>query len=65
MGDGSLSQDEIDAILDKISDRGYESLTKDEKEKLSAHSTLLEEEIKKRTTQMDGARLEAMCAASA
>jgi membrane associated rhomboid family serine protease len=28
------SQDEIDAILDKISDRGYESLTKDEKEKL-------------------------------
>jgi len=28
------SQDEIDAILDKISDRGYESLSKDEKEKL-------------------------------
>lgn len=28
------SQEEIDAILDKISDRGYESLTKDEKEKL-------------------------------
>jgi membrane associated rhomboid family serine protease len=28
------SQDEIDAILDKISDRGYESLTKEEKEKL-------------------------------
>jgi len=28
------SQAEIDAILDKISDRGYESLTKDEKEKL-------------------------------
>jgi len=28
------SQDEIDTILDKISDRGYESLTKDEKEKL-------------------------------
>jgi membrane associated rhomboid family serine protease len=31
---GKASQDEIDAILDKISDRGYESLTKDEKEKL-------------------------------
>lgn len=28
------SQTEIDAILDKISDRGYESLTKEEKEKL-------------------------------
>jgi membrane associated rhomboid family serine protease len=28
------SQDEIDAILDKISDRGYDSLTKEEKEKL-------------------------------
>ncbi len=28
------SQAEIDAILDKISDHGYESLTKDEKEKL-------------------------------
>jgi membrane associated rhomboid family serine protease len=28
------SQDEIDAILDKISERGYESLTKEEKEKL-------------------------------
>jgi membrane associated rhomboid family serine protease len=28
------SQEEIDAILDKISERGYESLTKDEKEKL-------------------------------
>jgi membrane associated rhomboid family serine protease len=28
------TQDEIDAILDKISDKGYESLTKDEKEKL-------------------------------
>jgi len=28
------SQDEIDSILDKISDRGYESLTKEEKEKL-------------------------------
>ncbi|MGC4022373.1 MAG: rhomboid family intramembrane serine protease [Cyclobacteriaceae bacterium] len=28
------SQAEIDAILDKISDRGYESLSKDEKEKL-------------------------------
>lgn len=31
---GKASQVEIDAILDKISDRGYESLTKDEKEKL-------------------------------
>lgn len=30
----SVSQDEIDVILDKISDGGYESLTKDEKEKL-------------------------------
>jgi membrane associated rhomboid family serine protease len=30
----SVSQDEIDTILDKISDGGYESLTKDEKEKL-------------------------------
>lgn len=29
-----VSQDEIDAILDKISDGGYESLTKEEKEKL-------------------------------
>jgi membrane associated rhomboid family serine protease len=29
-----VSQDEIDAILDKISDGGYESLSKDEKEKL-------------------------------
>jgi membrane associated rhomboid family serine protease len=28
------TQDEIDAILDKISDGGYESLTKEEKEKL-------------------------------
>jgi membrane associated rhomboid family serine protease len=28
------TQDEIDAILDKISERGYESLTKEEKEKL-------------------------------
>jgi membrane associated rhomboid family serine protease len=28
------TQSEIDSILDKISDRGYESLTKDEKEKL-------------------------------
>ncbi len=28
------TQDEIDSILDKISDRGYESLTKEEKEKL-------------------------------
>lgn len=33
-GSKKASQDEIDAILDKISDRGYESLTKDEKEKL-------------------------------
>jgi membrane associated rhomboid family serine protease len=30
----SISQDEIDAILDKISAGGYESLTKEEKEKL-------------------------------
>lgn len=29
-----VSQEELDAILDKISDGGYESLTKDEKEKL-------------------------------
>jgi membrane associated rhomboid family serine protease len=28
------TQDEIDAILDKISDKGYESLSKEEKEKL-------------------------------
>jgi hypothetical protein len=33
-GKSKASQDEIDAILDKISDRGYESLTKEEKEKL-------------------------------
>lgn len=33
-GPNKASQEEIDAILDKISDRGYESLTKDEKEKL-------------------------------
>jgi membrane associated rhomboid family serine protease len=31
---GKASQEEIDAILDKISERGYESLTTDEKEKL-------------------------------
>jgi hypothetical protein len=30
----AVSQAEIDTILDKISDGGYESLTKDEKEKL-------------------------------
>jgi hypothetical protein len=30
----SVPQDEIDAILDKISEGGYESLTKEEKEKL-------------------------------
>lgn len=30
----NISQDEIDKILDKISENGYESLTKDEKEKL-------------------------------
>ena len=29
-----LSQEEIDAILDKISERGYESLSKEEKQKL-------------------------------
>ena len=33
-GASRASQEEIDAILDKISDRGYESLSKDEKEKL-------------------------------
>jgi membrane associated rhomboid family serine protease len=33
-GSSKASQAEIDAILDKISDRGYESLSKDEKEKL-------------------------------
>lgn len=31
---GSPSQEEVDAILDKISQNGYESLTKDEKQKL-------------------------------
>ena len=30
----SVSQQEIDAILDKISERGYDSLTREEKEKL-------------------------------
>lgn len=30
----TASQEEIDAILDKISERGYESLTKEEKQKL-------------------------------
>jgi hypothetical protein len=29
-----ISQDEIDAILDKISEKGYESLSKEEKQKL-------------------------------
>jgi hypothetical protein len=29
-----VSQEELDAILDKISDGGYESLSKDEKDKL-------------------------------
>lgn len=33
-GKPSVSQDELDAILDKISAGGYESLTKEEKEKL-------------------------------
>jgi membrane associated rhomboid family serine protease len=33
-GKPAVSQDELDAILDKISAGGYESLTKDEKEKL-------------------------------
>jgi len=33
-GLSKASQEEIDIILDKISDRGYESLTKEEKEKL-------------------------------
>lgn len=31
---GKVSQEEIDAILDKISEGGYESLTREEKEKL-------------------------------
>lgn len=31
---GKASQQEIDSILDKISDKGYESLSKEEKEKL-------------------------------
>jgi len=33
-GDENINQDEIDKILDKISENGYESLSKDEKEKL-------------------------------
>ena len=33
-GAGKASQEEIDRILDKISDKGYESLSKEEKEKL-------------------------------
>lgn len=33
-GTAKASQEEIDAILDKINDRGYESLTKEEKERL-------------------------------
>ncbi len=33
-GKSSISQDEIDYILDKISEGGYESLSKEEKEKL-------------------------------
>jgi membrane associated rhomboid family serine protease len=33
-GVSKASQEEIDTILDKISDRGYESLSKEEKEKL-------------------------------
>ena len=33
-GASKASQEEIDHILDKISDKGYESLTKEEKEKL-------------------------------
>src|SRR5690606_24816183 len=33
-GKASYTQEEIDRILDKISEGGYESLTKDEKEKL-------------------------------
>lgn len=31
---GNTNQDEIDAILDKISEKGYESLSKEEKQKL-------------------------------
>lgn len=33
-GGSKYSQEEIDAILDKISDKGYESLSREEKEKL-------------------------------
>ena len=33
-GNSSINQDEIDKILDKISEKGYESLSKEEKEKL-------------------------------
>lgn len=33
-GDSNVSQEEIDAILDKISEGGYESLSKEEKQKL-------------------------------
>ncbi|HAA15335.1 MAG TPA: rhomboid family intramembrane serine protease [Cytophagales bacterium] len=33
-GDDNISQEEIDAILDKIADRGYDSLSKEEKQKL-------------------------------
>lgn len=33
-GSGKVDQQEIDRILDKISERGYESLSKEEKEKL-------------------------------
>ncbi len=33
-GPGKIDQEEIDAILDKISEGGYESLTKEEKQKL-------------------------------
>jgi hypothetical protein len=33
-GSDQASQEEIDAILDKISEKGYESLTKEEKQKL-------------------------------
>jgi hypothetical protein len=34
----TLSQEEVDKILDKIADKGYEGLTKDEKRKLFEYS---------------------------
>jgi hypothetical protein len=34
----TLSQEEVDKILDKIADKGYEGLTKEEKRKLFEYS---------------------------